>query len=677
MGSLNRNTMRGSILFLAAALPSGIGLARQEQEICGTHALRTAEEMALHAASSKSLAKAGRLRAASLGAGRDEGNIFVLEDDGDVISRRNVFNLEGREIVFFPAESGYRYEVRNAEFDDNAASRGGPLTGLDDDDSKPVTLPFEFPFFGQRYTSLFLNSDGNLTFEEKDDSSSDRSAGRATAGLPRISGLYRDLDPSRVPDGVRVLLESGRAVFTWNDIPEYRDLGTGPRNTFQIRIYADGRIELSYSQVRTRTAVVGLGRGRIGSGDAFVAFSEGTSARTFPGAIVERFSDVQEVDTVLAARRFYEAHSDSFDFIAFYNDLGIPAGDGALAWESTVRNRTSGIGDAIRDAGAFYGSNTRLQGILNMGPLSQYPDDPFTPVPGRMGAGDNSLSVLAHEFGHRWLAFVSVRDQTANGNTPMLGRQSAHWSFAFNSEASLLEGNRIADNGPDARPRFLTTAVTQAYSPLDQYLMGLRAPGEVAPVFYVANPSTPIGNRAPLVGVSFDGNRRDVTIEELIGIHGSRDPDHEISQRQFRLAIVLITRPGQPFAERSIAKVERFRQNFEPYIDRVTDGRASIDTSLRPAIELSAWPAMAMAEGTESEVWVTIPAPRAETLELTVTASEGLDTPAGVTIAAGETGALIRVRSTSVGVYSLSVADTTARFAPSTTRVRVVRSAGR
>lgn len=670
MGSLNRNTMRGSILFLA--LPMGIGFARQELEICGTHRLRAAEEMALHAASSRTLAKAGKVRATSRQTGRDEGNIFVLEDEGDVVTRRNLFNLEGREIAFFPVEDGYRYEVRNAEFDSSAATRGGPLTGLDDDDSKPVTLPFEFPYFGRRYTSLFLNSDGNLTFEGKDDASASRSVGRATAGLPRISGLYRDLDPSRVPDGVRVLLETERAVFTWNDVPDFQDAGIGPRNTFQIRLYPDGRIEFTYSSVRTRTAVVGIGRGRIVPGDAFVAFSEGHGTRAFPGAIVERFSDVEEVDTVFAARRFFETHGDSFDFIAFYNDIGVPAGDGAIAWESTVRNGASGFGEPIGDDGAFYGSSTRLQGIMNMGPLTQYPDDPFTPVPGRLGAGDTSLSVLAHEFGHRWLAFVSVRDQTPTGNTPMLGRQGAHWSFAFNSEASLLEGNRINDNGVNARPRFVTVATAEAYSPLDQYLMGLRPPGEVPPVFYVANPSTPTGNRAPLVGVSFDGIRRDVTIDELIGIHGPRYPDHEISQRNFRLAIVLVTRAGQPFADRSLAKVERFRQAFEAYFERVTSGRASVDTTLRPAIHSSAWPAIAMEVGTETEVWVSLPYGRESDTEIAIQTSGRLTAPPTLTIPAGETVALLRIRAGEAGVAEVQLTEASGTLAPAFTKVRIV-----
>ena len=69
----------------------------------------------------------------------------------------------------------------------------------------------------------------------------------------------------------------------------------------------------------------------------------------------------------------------------------------------------------------------------------------------------------------------------------MLGYQSAHWNFLFNSEASLLEGNRIQDNGAGVSPRFQTTATVEGYSPLDQYLMGFRSAQDVPPTFYVAN----------------------------------------------------------------------------------------------------------------------------------------------------------------------------------------------
>ena len=41
-----------------------------------------------------------------------------------------------------------------------------------------------------------MNSDGNLTFTAADNASTDRSLGRMTAGPPRISPLFDDLDPA-------------------------------------------------------------------------------------------------------------------------------------------------------------------------------------------------------------------------------------------------------------------------------------------------------------------------------------------------------------------------------------------------------------------------------------------------------------------------------------------------
>ena len=125
----------------------------------------------------------------------------------------------------------------------------------------------------------------------------------------------------------------------------------------------------------------------------------------------------------------------------------------------------------------------------------------------------------------------------------MLGAQAAHWAFTFNSEASLLEGNRIRDNGVGASPRFTTIGTVEGYAPLDQYLMGFRAPDEVPPTFYVANSG--IFTRLPQVGVEFSGERRDIRIEEVIASEGRRTPDSTVAQRQFRFALILIVRAGR------------------------------------------------------------------------------------------------------------------------------------
>ena len=130
----------------------------------------------------------------------------------------------------------------------------------------------------------------------------------------------------------------------------------------------------------------------------------------------------------------------------------------------------------------------------------------------------------------------------------MLGRQFSHWSYYFNSEASFLEGNRIADHGSGAF-RFETTETITGFSKLDLYLMGLLPPAEVPANFFVRNPSI-FDNlfdeaHEPLAGIFFDGERVEVTIGDIIAAHGPRAPDHTVSQRNFRYAFILLKQEGE------------------------------------------------------------------------------------------------------------------------------------
>ena len=126
-----------------------------------------------------------------------------------------------------------------------------------------------------------------------------------------------------------------------------------------------------------------------------------------------------------------------------------------------------------QDNGAQYGSAARLRSVMNMGRLDYYPLDPNALVPVRAAAQDTPLTVLGHESGHLFLAFASIPDPADPTAKPMIGYGGAHWSFVFNSEASLDEGEQITDRGSG---RFVTAAVTQGYAPLDRYLMGFAPP---------------------------------------------------------------------------------------------------------------------------------------------------------------------------------------------------------
>src|SRR4051812_11585544 len=48
----------------------------------------------------------------------------------------------------------------------HAGFTANTLAANDDDSTGPVQLPFEICFFGQRFTELYVNNNGNVTFTQ-------------------------------------------------------------------------------------------------------------------------------------------------------------------------------------------------------------------------------------------------------------------------------------------------------------------------------------------------------------------------------------------------------------------------------------------------------------------------------------------------------------------------------
>ena len=379
----------------------------------------------------------------------------------------------------------------------------------------------------------------------------------------------------------------------------------------------------------------------------------------------------ESVDIFAAAQKFYRTHQDSYDYLVIYNTMGVAADTSAVAYEVTVRNTRSGYGDVKTDVGAQAGSQKRLQAILNMGPLSQYPKDPTAKVPARLSVGDTPLTVIAHETGHLFLAYASVEDQ--DGNFPMLGHQSAHWNFLFNSEASLLEGNRIQDNGAGASPRFQTTATVEGYSPLDQYLMGFRAAEDVPATFYVANARGTTTSGLPRVGATFDGDRRDVTVQDVIAAVGRRTPDLTVSQRRFRFAFAVVTANGEDPTADQLAQLEAYRTQFESYFQKAASQNATADTTLKKAVHVSAFPAAGVTQGATVPVRIALEdAVAASTTFLTRTASGAAQVPESVTIPAGSREAAFTLTGLREGTDEIRIEPSDTSFEPVTARVQVL-----
>jgi hypothetical protein len=619
-----------AVLLCAALTPAG---AKQDPAVCGTHGSKGEEELARHR--QNRLSSYGRLsamRAERLRSGiplnpeaplqprrssprqgtaealpslqdspvsvlgtspaplADRGEVAILSTAAGVVNRPNPFTLNGLTLRYVPVPGGYRVEKVEGGYDLAAAGQGTPLDGIGDDDFRPLPLPFAFPFFGTSWRQAFLNSDGNLTFGQGESSTAARSLGRMHGGPPRIAALFRDLDPTAPGGAIRVLAESRRVVITWASVREFASFGNGVPQTFQIRLSPNGVIEVSYPEVRTDEAVVGITPGRERGEPAYIDFFELPEGQVFPSTVAERFTNTSEVDVFTAAQRFYENHEDSYDYLVFFNSAGVQSSPGALAFQLTVRNKyIEGIGDRPVDLGTETGSPRRLKAILNMGTLSNYPSNPNAIVPIRAISGDTPLTVLAHEAGHLYLALASVRDDEGSNPFPMLGRSLAHWSFAFNSDASVMEGNRIEDLGPGNNPRFRTVAAVEKFSDLDLYLMGMLPSSDVGPMFYIQNANVS-PSRAPQVGVGLNGNRINFTIEDLINTEGTRAPSARVAQRKYRFAFVLIHPEGEPIPQEFIDKVDRFRSEFERFFREATRNQSEPETTLRKSLRLSLAP---------------------------------------------------------------------------------------
>jgi hypothetical protein len=496
------------------------------------------------------------------------GDIAVLNDDGSLVVAANPFDLGGSVLRFDPNGQG-GYDVSRGA----GALRAdlGRRLRLADDDTSEEATPFAFPFYGAARTSAFVNSDGNLTFGEGDVATDARSLGRVLAGAPRVAPFFADLDPAK-GGGIFVGAASDAFTVTWCEVPDFDDTG---KVTAQASLLAGGSIEIRIDASTTlREAVVALSPGATGT---FAAVDLSATATSTPGgsaAVGERFAAEASLDLVAAARRFYAEFADAYDQLVFFTDTRVTE-QGTFAFESTVRNAISGIGQEPIDVGAAYGSASRLASVVLMDDLGKYPSDPAQ----RANGENTTLSLLAHETGHRWGATLRFRDASGAASDAWLGRQLAHWSFYCDSDASVLEGNDIEDAGGNS---FRTVATVQRYSPFDLYAMGLLAEGEVPPTFFVAGPSgaSQTNESPPRTGVSFSGTRREVTIADVVAAMGPRDPPASRAPRVHRQAFVYVVSAGRSADPAAISKLEGFRRAFEPFFAAATGGRMVLETRL-------------------------------------------------------------------------------------------------
>ncbi len=637
---------------LSAAPPSGIG------QICGD--LHSAEEAVFLHDQRLLRSPVGEPRrvlappAASIVDG-----IAVIEATPEIIAQPNPFDLSGKQITITPEGGGFQVQVQSRSPLTPIGRTGLPVE-LEDDDFAWLALPFEFPYYGETYRRLFVHSDGNLSFRWPEASSTARDYSRAAGGPPRIAPFFRDLDPSK---GGRVLADTrsdGGYVISWENVPLFTATGVGSRQTFAAVLHPSGTIEFHYGSSPAADSVVGIFPGDAARGSVPVDWSVVTEA-SYPDRpiLAEVFREERSVDEFAIAQAFFQANEDAYDQLLVFDELDFDTAPFSLAHAWSVRSIVDGIGEPVGDWASFLGSPRRLSSFVNMQSLSEYPPNPLAPIP---GLESSLLTVLAHEIGHQFLAYVRFIDpETGERSRDLLGRAGAHWSFYFNTDASVLEGNSIRDLGEGASPRFETIAASQTFSALDQYLMGMREADEVPPMFYVAQPAggSSLGTaaRAPQVGVRFDGVRKEVRLEDIVAAMGERRPSALLAQRHFRFAFILLVPNGTEPSAEAIRTLNRLRTSLATFYRVHLPSRATVETDIVRMLHLSAWPAGGLIAGGTGRANLVIAEPRASDLTVHVALDDPIASlPMTVTIPAGEVEASFDLHGLAPGVTTLTAA---------------------
>ena len=512
-------------------------------------------------------AGAERERAAAAGAAapvaQDVGDIAVVQDQGDLVLPANTFDLGGSTLHFTRSGAGYAVTKGTLAY---RPTLGRQLT-LGDDDSVEVDVPFSFPFYTDAQHVAYVNSDGNITFGEADKASTERNVSRVLTGPPRVAPFLADLDPT---SGGRIFVNATSELYTvtWCAV---RGFDSQRTVTVQSTLLPDGSIDMSFGSITLGDAVVALGPGRTGDFSPIdLSVPKPTSGT---GALGERFAASATIDTVAVGKKFFSNHPDHYDQILIWTDQ--PLIQDAFAYEITVSNEIRGIGQDVYDQSSEFGSGGQLRSVVVMDWLGKYPDNPTTKFLGE----NNTLSVMGQEVGHRWLAYMDFRDHTGATSDALLGRDLAHWSFFFNSEASVMEGNEISDLGGG---QFKTTDAVKRYSHLDQYAMGLIPSSSVPTMFYVESPnSTHAKDDAPQIGVTFSGTRRDFLIDDVIAVNGQRSPTSADATKTHRQAFIYVVSSGRNLDSGQVAKLDNIRKQWETFFVQATDGRMTAVTRLQ------------------------------------------------------------------------------------------------
>jgi hypothetical protein len=216
------------------------------------------------------------------------------------------------------------------------------------------------------------------------------------------------------------------------------------------------------------------------------------------------------------AQKFYSIYKDNFDFLNFVLIPGKRDG----TYHGKIKNDISGIGLSIFNSSSFYGSSGRLKGY-NVFPLSSY--------------FDTADRFFSYETAHQWINFLQNTplasgmpdwpkgDIAINVMGPGAG-QRYPYTFTSNGQGGYVVGPANSNN-------------QTLFNSMELYLMGLVPPSAVGTFFVLNNQNQSISQGQTLQPSEITL----VSVNDVVGAAGARNPDNTTSQKAFRVATIILS----------------------------------------------------------------------------------------------------------------------------------------
>lgn len=213
----------------------------------------------------------------------------------------------------------------------------GTVVPLSDDAiSGSISIGFPFNFYGTKYTALRIGDNGAVTFTGSSVPSSNTSLPNSSSPNALIAPFWDDLDCSSTQSGdVYYYYDSANSRF----IIEYYQIvtfGTTKRNTFQVILYADGRIIFQYGSMNgtLTSCTVGI-ENEFGSAASLVKYNssyiKSNLAIEFDPNLLPEWLSLDPISGILVQSASDNitatGNSEGLDYGNYYADIIISSND--------------------------------------------------------------------------------------------------------------------------------------------------------------------------------------------------------------------------------------------------------------------------------------------------------------------------------------------------------------